>query len=739
MKPLKPLTVVYLALDAARVKAAAYHVERLNAEGARVHLVAPGNPAWNPLAGTDITVHSVPKGKPGAMSAAATKIVLGLLDDCDLLVPGDPSALPVAWSAVRRRPELPVQLEPAPDVTRRPAEADLAVVTPWFPSPNNPLAGAFVKASTDAVKERFERISIIHGEDWPVPWQSGSVDLVLAARRRLQERQAQLSVWDEDEGELTRIPVPLSSKRDYAAWALEHVEAVRAALPDGVIKAPLIHAHTGIYGGVVAARLADPDARIIVSEHSSFLPKVFQQPEAAQLYDEVLGRADALLCVSRWLLEKVKAKFPQHHHKLRHVPNVVDFDHFDTRPEPVTDLLRWLYVGRLSKPKGVDLVLEAFALIAPEEPRATLTIVGSGPLADPLRKRAAELGLTDRVELRGPVRPDEVAAIMHEHDLLVHASRFETFGLTVVEAVATGLPVLVSRSPGPEETLAGVERICGLLVDESPDPDVIADGYRRLRTRMARLDLPAARTRMLARYGREAIAAKLESVYAGLRPPAVAHRPMPAPDAERVVVIGIQPPSYRTAANYMKTLLDAGFHVDLVTAKMTPWESVGLDDRVQRHEILEAEERVLVPRIEKALLITGPEKAVNALRRGARRQSSAVLEARVERANRKVAKLAGLLHHKVYGRAYVIFRPRLLWRVFRRDVLPGLDLKRTRRIVVAGVGGVTIGWKLAKLMPAMTVTTAMDALEPNPVPPNGEPQGTEPPSTQPEGAEKVSL
>ena len=59
---------------------------------------------------------------------------------------------------------------------------------------------------------------------------------------------------------------------------------------------------------------------------------------------------------------------------------------------------------------------------------------------------------------------------MREHDLLVHPSRWESFGMTVVEAVAAGMPVLVTRCGGPEETLAGIEDAAGELVDVEETP-----------------------------------------------------------------------------------------------------------------------------------------------------------------------------------------------------------------------------------------------------------------------------
>ena len=74
-----------------------------------------------------------------------------------------------------------------------------------------------------------------------------------------------------------------------------------------------------------------------------------------------------------------------------------------------------------------------------------------------------------------------MAALLHGHDVLVHASRRETFGMTVVEAVATGMPVLVARSHGPAETLDGHRgRWPGMLFEPTDDPAAIAAAYTKL-------------------------------------------------------------------------------------------------------------------------------------------------------------------------------------------------------------------------------------------------------------------
>ncbi len=220
-----------------------------------------------------------------------------------------------------------------------------------------------------------------------------------------------------------------------------------------------------------------------------------------------------VLCVSASLRDFLAGEFPEHAAKFQVVPNPIDFDGFSVRPSAPAALRKWLYLGRLIEHKGVRTLLEAFALVAAEDPEPTLTLVGSGALEESLRARVAELGLSGRVTLRSAVPPERVAALLHEHDLLVHLSRVETFGMTVVEAVASGLPVLVAASEGPSETLSGLNGVAGSLIEITEDPVAVAEEYRKLAARLPELDLPAARAALRERYGNEAVAAQLRRWY----------------------------------------------------------------------------------------------------------------------------------------------------------------------------------------------------------------------------------
>jgi glycosyltransferase involved in cell wall biosynthesis len=633
-----------------------------------------------------------------------------------LLVAGDMEAMPVVEEARRVRPDLRTALEPSAEPSRRTAEADLAVVTPWYPSPDDPFAGAFVRAATGAIAGDFERIATLHTENWYYSPGGLAGTLIRTAFDRQVKRTGGRVVLDTDEGELTRVATPFVLNGNYAVWARAQIDRLRAALPTGRIEAPLVHAHTGHYAGVVATALARADARIVVTEHASFLPKVFRQKKALKLYGDMLARADRMLCVSPYLHDQVAEQFPEYASKLRIVPNPIDFDEFAVRPEPPAEPLRWLYVGRMTQPKGVRTVVEAFARIAAEEPRATLTLIGDGPLREGLRPRIAELGLTDRITQRPSVPPEEVAGHMHRHDLLVHASPLETFGMTIVEAVATGTPVLVARSQGPAMTLAGLDGVAGALFDVTDDPAVVADAYRRLRSAWSGLDLAAARASLRARYGRAEVAARLREVYAEVlaeRPvvtgpvePA-APVPMPAPGADRVVVVAFNPVGGWKTRQYIHAARARGYAVDMIARDRAAWAHHKLDGGVAFHALGAAEERRFPRRLERYVVERFPARVMAFLRARAARMASPMPEALMILAQRRQRRLSSSFQRSVYGRWYDVTRPRVLWRLTRRDVLAKLDPQRTRGVVVHGVPGITIGAKLARLWPDVPVSTSV--------------------------------
>jgi colanic acid/amylovoran biosynthesis glycosyltransferase len=143
------------------------------------------------------------------------------------------------------------------------------------------------------------------------------------------------------------------------------------------------------------------------------------------------------------------------------IPTGVRLEDFPFRPaDPGGDAVRLLFVGRMVPLKGADVVLRALARVREANPGVRLTMVGDGPALPAARALAATLGLEDDVTFTGAQPRDRVAALLQASDVLVTASRRMPDGaaeggspVVIKEALAVGLPVVVSDSGGSREAV----------------------------------------------------------------------------------------------------------------------------------------------------------------------------------------------------------------------------------------------------------------------------------------------
>jgi glycosyltransferase involved in cell wall biosynthesis len=107
-----------------------------------------------------------------------------------------------------------------------------------------------------------------------------------------------------------------------------------------------------------------------------------------------------------------------------------------------------VYVGRLSAEKNPGILLEEFAIARRTNEMLTLLLVGDGPQRSTLKQRARELGIADHTRFAGQIQFDEVPNVLAAADIFATASKSEVHPLTTIEALAAGLPVVATRSPG---------------------------------------------------------------------------------------------------------------------------------------------------------------------------------------------------------------------------------------------------------------------------------------------------
>lgn len=300
---------------------------------------------------------------------------------------------------------------------RRDRHVSVLFVTPWYPTATDPAGGAFCRDAFEAVRAQGHAAHVLH-----VAPTAGSGS---SAHRRARYPST------------SRGALPIG----IAAGALATLRAIREWRPD------VVHAHVSLPlapGALIAARAFG--VPIVLTEHTGPFESLLGNRARAMVVDATLRRMDALCVVSRFLAASIERRVRR---RIDIVPNPVDTNLFRRAMRAAPRQDRLLFVGRLAPEKRVDLILEAIARLSRRLPRLSLRVIGTGSEEAALIRLARTLGIADRVEFSGVMPRERVPEGMAAADLLILPSDVETFGSVLVEALATGRPVLATRSGGP--------------------------------------------------------------------------------------------------------------------------------------------------------------------------------------------------------------------------------------------------------------------------------------------------
>ena len=196
-----------------------------------------------------------------------------------------------------------------------------------------------------------------------------------------------------------------------------------------------------------------------------------------------LGRVDHVVAVSSTTLERFQSWAPVGRARRTVVPNTFAPGPFAPGPKPRALLQTYGLAGRsvvltlgrlagLDRRKGFDVVLEALPEIARRVADVTYVIAGDGPDRPRLEAKARDLGLTDRVVFTGYVDEAVKPDLYRAADCFAMPSRGEGFGIVLLEAMASGVPVVASSADGSREAVR--DGLLGPAVDPG-DPDAVAD------------------------------------------------------------------------------------------------------------------------------------------------------------------------------------------------------------------------------------------------------------------------
>jgi glycosyltransferase involved in cell wall biosynthesis len=261
--------------------------------------------------------------------------------------------------------------------------------------------------------------------------------------------------------------------------------------------------------GLPAGRLARVEA-LIASQRD--LGNLRPRPQRL-LQTTLLGLADRILVNSPAIEESIRRSRPALSSRIELIANGVDLERFSP-PSEIGDRHPggWTIgtLANLRPEKGVDRFLQAARLVRERFPEANFVVWGEGPLRSTLERMSRELGLDGRSELRG--RTADAAASLRQLDIFVLPSLSEASSNSLIEAMATGLPIVATRIGGTGILVE--DQVSGILIP-ADDPAALAGALVRLledRALAARLG-SAARRRACQEFGLDRMIARLEALY----------------------------------------------------------------------------------------------------------------------------------------------------------------------------------------------------------------------------------
>lgn len=342
-------------------------------------------------------------------------------------------------------------------------------ITAWYPTEENPVKGVFVREHAKAVSAIGDEVIVIYGE---------------RAKTRMKGFY-EFSDTLEEGLRTIRIAYFPSPFRpiNYLIYLLS-VLRVSQKLIKHEFKPEVIHAHiysAGVPAVIVGRLYGIP---VVISEHWSGFPRRTLTWIEKRMAKIAFRPAKIILPVSSALQKGIESYGIRNRFQV--IPNVVDVDlfYFPSHSRKGNGPKRVLFVGALDPVKGIPYLLQALAQLRQKRDDWQLDIVGDGPQGAEYKHLADTLGLAGKVTFHGLRSKPEVAQFMRQADFFVLPSLWENSPCVLLEAMASGLPIVSTYVGGiPEIIHQGV----GILVPPG-DTNQLSEALGKMMESQGRLD-----------------------------------------------------------------------------------------------------------------------------------------------------------------------------------------------------------------------------------------------------------
>ena len=384
----------------------------------------------------------------------------------------------------------------------------ILIIPSFYPDKSHPTRGIFIRNQALAIKKAGNKVGVL-----VAPQMITMSDVFQFWGQLLNPH---LDIYN-DRGIKTYYPRHWSfypsifTKECFIRRSSNYFRNVLMEYINDVGRPDIFHAHNMMYGGIITSYMTKKfDIPFVLTEHSSaFLNGSINEWKVPYI-KRTLRNADVVLPVSKALSNLLGTY--QKPRIISVMGNIVNANLFNLPEEPnPMDPFVFSSIGYLIPRKRFDYLIKAFYNAFYRE-NVILNIAGDGPERNALEKLVHKLDLTSQVNFAGFLTPKEISLLIKNSHIVVSASQVETFGVTLIEAMACGRPVIATRSGGPEDY---VTENNGILVPVA-NMHALSKAMRKIRRTWDQFDPESIRAQCISRFSEKAIVSRLENIYASL-------------------------------------------------------------------------------------------------------------------------------------------------------------------------------------------------------------------------------
>ena len=379
------------------------------------------------------------------------------------------------------------------------------IIPSWYPRHPGDINGSFFREQALALQKHGCKVGVIYPELRSLKnWKS-----IFSGKNGISVEQ--------DEGLITyrsrginwfpRTVSPYSKLSTWHGYRLFLRYIAEQGMPD------IVHVHSLLYASLTAEKILEKhNIPFIATEHSTAFARDLIPQNGLLIAKKSSKKAEKRLAVSNEFAQLLNLKIGSEKSKWEEIPNIVS-DIFLNKKLPnkkTENHFEFINIALMDKKKNQDNIILAFAQLCETHSKLSLTIGGNGPEKSKLEALTRELGISEKVKFPGLLTREQVLKSMAAADAFILASRYETFGVVVIEALALGKPVIATRCGGPESIVRDED---GILVPVD-DVDALKNAMHYLIQNKNKYDPQEIRQSCSNRFSERAVAERLKEIYA---------------------------------------------------------------------------------------------------------------------------------------------------------------------------------------------------------------------------------